>query len=173
MGQVLSSGKTQKAPSGANITPHIGPVLRLLLHINLRPSLPHLPLIMHPCPLLLLPPIPRRRRSNLTDTPLHTVSHALPKIPQLPLGLGALTARVLLLARAPQPLVARQIAQALLRRADGLVPGAVGALRVVRRCRACVRVCGYGAQFGGCVAGFVLGVCFGLGCFAGGLVVIR
>jgi hypothetical protein len=105
----------------------------VLLDPRLRAPLPRLPII----PLLHKPrlrlPIARQPRHRRADGPLHAAADALAEIAQHARGLLPLPARVLLPAVALQALRAEQVAQRLLARADGLVPGAVAALGVVDR----------------------------------------
>lgn len=86
---------------------------------------------MHIPKLLLLLAIPRNSSPNRPQRPLRAILNPLSEILQLALRLLLLARGVLLHARAPQALVADQVAQRFLGRTDGLVPGAGRTVRVV------------------------------------------
>lgn len=75
-------------------------------------------------PLLLLLPIPDNRSPNTSQLPLCAITRPLPQVLQLPLRLRLLPRSILLDALPAQILVTDEVADRLLRRADGLVPRA-------------------------------------------------
>lgn len=125
---------------------------------------------MHILILLLLLAITSNRRSHGTQVALGAVLDTFTPVLQLALGLLLLAGGILLDTSLAQVLVADRVANGFLRRTDGLVPGAVGALRVVFGDGAGVGVGGDVAQLGGGVGVFVLDLSLLLGKFALGLV---
>lgn len=119
--------------------------------------------------LLLLRAITSDSSTNRTKVTLSTVLDTLTPILQLALSLLLLACGVLLDTRLAKVLAADRVADGLLGRADGLVPGTVGAVAVVLGDGAGVGVRGQVAQFGGGVGVCVLDFAFGLGDFALGL----
>jgi hypothetical protein len=124
---------------------------------------------MHILKLLLLLAITSDSSTNRTKVALSTVLDTLTPILQLALSLLLLASRVLLDTRLAKVLVADRVADGFHGRADGLVPGAVGALAIVLGDGAGVGVCGDIAQFGGGVGVLILDFAFSLGDFALGL----
>lgn len=107
------------------------PLLILFQNILFRAPLRRLPIIMpRPRPLLRLAIAHHSRHSPLHPA-LKPIANALPVIAHLALGLLALARGVLALAFALQVLRTERPAHGFFRRADGLIPGAGGAARVV------------------------------------------
>lgn len=118
--------------------------------------------------LSLLRLVPSKPRNNPANRTPNAILHAAAQILHLSLGLLALALSILLNAFLLQPLGADEPADALLQRADVLVPGASRAVGVVFRDAA---GCGggEGAGLGGCVGEVLLGGGFELAVLALGL----
>lgn len=115
---------------------------------------------MHITVLLLLGTVTSNSGTNRSKSTLGAVLNALTPVLELTLGLLFLASGVLLSSGAAQVLVSDQVADGLLGRANGLVPGACVALGVVFGNGSGVRVGGKGAQLGSCVGGFLFGLAF-------------
>ena len=121
-------------PGGHQPPRHLSPLLlllstwhvplrtSLLLQIRLHPPLPRLPIRPLPLRLLLLPLIPHQTRNRTPDRPTDPISQTLPQIRQLALRLLSFTFLILPDALLLQAFGADQVANALLGRADRLVP---------------------------------------------------
>lgn len=99
---------------------------------------------------------------------MRELTNATAQIVQLALSLLALTLQVLFAPLLLQVLIADQITNSLLAGADGLIPRAFAAIRIVFGDGACGGP-GEGADFGGRVRGIVFSVCFVLTGIAAGL----
>lgn len=132
----------------------------LLSHIGLSTTLADLALVMHITVLLLLGAVTSDSSTNGSKSPLGAVLNTLTPVLELTIGLLLLTGSILLGSGASQVLVSNQVADRLLGRANGLVPGSGVALGVVFGNGSGVRVGGEGAQLGGCVGGISLGLTF-------------
>ena len=97
----------------------------LLNHISLSTELMGLSLVMQVTVLLLLGAVTSDSSTNGSNSTLSAVLNALAPVLELALGFLFLAGGVLLGSGAAQALVADQVADGLLGRADGLVPGSV------------------------------------------------
>lgn len=132
----------------------------LLSHIGLSTTLADLALVMHITILLLLGAVTSDSSTNGSKSPLGAVLNTLAPVLKLTLSLLFLAGSVLLGSGAAQVLVSDQVADRLLGRADGLVPGSCVALRVVFGNGSGIRVGGERTQLGGCVGGISFGLAF-------------
>lgn len=119
--------------------------------------------------LLLLLAVTANSRSKTTECALCAILDALTEILKLALGFLLLASLVLLDTSAAEALNTGDVSGGFLDGADGLVPGAGGAVRVVVGDSAGVGVGGDGAELGGCVGSFTLGLGLFLGDFTLGL----
>ena len=141
---------------------------RLLLQIRLDTALPRLPIIVLLLRLRLLRIVAGEPSNGAADRAPNAILHATAQILHLALGLLALAVGVLLDAFLLQALGADEPADALLERANVLVPRAGRAVGVVL-CDAAGCGGGEGTGLGGCVGEILLGGGFELAVFAFGL----
>lgn len=151
---IKKENQTHEVISKSSLSP------TLLSHIDLSTALADLALIMDITVLLLLGAVTSDGGTNGSKSTLSAVLNALTPVLQLALGLLFLASGVLLGSGASQVLVSDNVANRLLGRANGLVPGSRVTLGVVFGNGSSVRVGGEGAQLGGCVGGFLFGFAF-------------
>lgn len=128
----------------------------LTLNVSLSTALLRLAGVVNLLVALLLLAVARELSGSTANSALDTVGHAAAEVVELALRLHALAGAVLLDASLLQAVVADQPADELLAGADGLVPLALLALRVVLGHGARAGR-GVGAHLGGSVGDLVLG----------------